>query len=234
MVKKGFVDVVIPCWGEYFNYLSESVASVYAQDYPNVELFVVSKGGSVAKSMNFGALLGDGEFLLFLGADDLLDSAYISECLKLFDDSKVGFVYTGTKPFGSQVSVLSEMVVDSLMFPKGVSSKYSVFGNIGGQTGAGMIRRSAFFDVGCFDESLSISEDRDLLIRLVFAGWSVGCISKPLHCYRFHDVKQMHETDDSLVVLSKRYPLLFWYRYFELFFDNPLLALKRLYRKVFF
>jgi GT2 family glycosyltransferase len=46
------------------------------------------------------------------------------------------------------------------------------------------VRRTRLLAIGGFDESLRISEDWDVLIRLVLAGAAVGLVDEPLYRYR--------------------------------------------------
>lgn len=231
MYSKDMVSVVIPCWGEYRKFLGDSLGSVYMQSYFPIETCVVSDKSNVVDAMTAGFERTFGDYIIFLGADDMLMYDYVSECVKYMVDDKVGMVFTGCVPFGFYSNLHSDEVNYNLMYPRGVGWRYSVFGNVGGQQGASLIRRKAFVDIGGFDRSLKAGEDRDILIRMVLSGWKVVCIRKPMMYYRFHSLSQVHDKNDALKCLSKKYPLLYPYRYVEYFFNNPVVAVKRLFKR---
>ncbi len=99
-----FISVIIP----YFNcekYIAETLDSVKKQTYANIEIIVVNDGSSimsteyienllqdktdihylyqsnqgVSSARNAGAKVAQGEFLLFLDADDKIEPSYLKK-----------------------------------------------------------------------------------------------------------------------------------------------------------
>lgn len=57
---------------------------IYKQDYPNIELILVDKGGFIAENRNYGFDWCTGKYILFLDDDECLSSKAISACVKKF------------------------------------------------------------------------------------------------------------------------------------------------------
>jgi len=118
------VSVVIPTFNSS-KYLKEAVESVLSQTYPHLELIVVddgstdetrealvpffsdhrvryfyqeNKGGAAAR--NLGIREARGEFIAFLDHDDVWLPEKIEKQLALFQNEKVGLVYSGSERFG--------------------------------------------------------------------------------------------------------------------------------------
>lgn len=104
----------------YYNgpqYIEETVKSCLKQTYRDIEIIIMNDCSpiplpdfdslhdehvriinnahnvGVSKNNNIGAANANGNFLLFLGQDDILEDTHISNMLPLFQDSRVGFVY---------------------------------------------------------------------------------------------------------------------------------------------
>jgi len=114
------VSVVVPVYnGE--SYLEKTVDSILNQDYKNIELILVDDGstdnsktlieelslrdtrikpfynsnGGVAKARNFGIGQSKSEFVAFCDQDDLWLASKLTKQIPLFENSKVGLVYSG-------------------------------------------------------------------------------------------------------------------------------------------
>jgi len=117
------------------------------------------KERGVSKARNIGALRAKGEILLFLDADTLLDSEFISELCKSFTDPKVACVT------GSLTGLENLGLIDNLFrfFHYTILNKVaSVSARLGFPffpTVCCACRKSHFLEVGGFDEGLAIAED---------------------------------------------------------------------------
>jgi len=105
-------------------YIAETLESVFAQDYPNLEVIVVDDGstdgtercvrqfgsrvryihqdnsGGCSKPRNTGTLVASGEFLVFLDSDDLLAPGRLAaEAAWLQAHPKAGMVFSDFQPF---------------------------------------------------------------------------------------------------------------------------------------
>jgi len=128
-----------------------------AEKYADRVLTIQDRG--VSKARNAGVRKAKGEILLFLDADTILDSSFITHMLESFADSKVvcmsGFV-AGLERLG---------VMDNLF----TFFHYNLLNRIAALTAwlgfplfptvCCSCRKSVFQEVGGFDESLAIAED---------------------------------------------------------------------------
>jgi glycosyltransferase involved in cell wall biosynthesis len=123
--------------------------------------------GHPARPRNTGALLSNGEFLLFLDADDIILPNYLESTIPLMD-LRAGVVATSMKRFGVQ---------NDLIHP-GVSSV-----TINNMPVCALIRRKAFLDVDGYDPSIT-HEDWDLWLRIGKTRWETRFFREPLFHYR--------------------------------------------------
>jgi glycosyltransferase involved in cell wall biosynthesis len=201
------ISIVIPCFN-YGHYLAECIQSALNQTYPNLEVIVIDDESTdntsdVAKqfskvkylrikhrgnktpahALNVGIQISVGDFIIFLGADDKLDSQYVTKCLELFNcktsgnKKKVGFIWTGYQSFGDK-NVTDLPYVEKL-------TKWN-YDHCGGQLGSMLVPKPVYLQVGGYDESLPQYEDLDWVIRACKKGYVGFSVKEPLHNYRFH------------------------------------------------
>lgn len=100
IMQEGLASVVIPCFNDAPEHVRESVDSALGQSYPHVEVIVVDDGSTRADTieclrslsdvtlllqenqgpgaaLNTGVAQAAGEFVLPLGADDVLDTHFV-------------------------------------------------------------------------------------------------------------------------------------------------------------
>jgi len=121
------ISIIIPCYNQG-EYLAESIASVLASDFTDLEIIVVDDGstepetcrilemlnypktrlirranGGLAAARNSGIAQAQGRYILALDADDRIGPAYISQAVKaLEDDPTLGIVYCLAEKFGGE------------------------------------------------------------------------------------------------------------------------------------
>lgn len=199
-VNSPLVSVVIP----YFNcekYIVETLDSVEKQTYPHVEIIVVNDGSSaasteyleevlqdktnilylsqtnqgVSSARNTGAKVAQGEFLLFLDADDKIASQYLQTAVNIMlSKPTCKLVYSNVEFFGEKVGVWN--------LPQYTTFDKLLQGNMIYCTA--LHRKSDFTKLGGFDEDLSAYEDWDYWIRLLQNGGEVIRIDEILFSYR--------------------------------------------------
>ena len=161
--------------GERF--LSEALASVFAQDFDSFEVVFVDDGSSdataqIAQSFplryvyqdnsglpaarNAGLAVARGTLIAFLDDDDLLPPAKLGiQARYLLEHPRIGCV------LGRQEWILE----DGVEPPK--LPRDPIYGELGGvQLVTAMIRRDVLETLGGFDPSYRYAEDRDLFVRL--------------------------------------------------------------------
>ncbi len=150
-LEKGDIEIIVVDSNSLDN--TKAIAEKYADRVLNIQ----DRG--VSKARNVGVRKAKGEILLFLDADTILDSNFITQMLASFADSKVvcvsGFV-AGLERLG---------VIDNLF----KFFHYNLLNRIAALTarlGFPLFptvccgcRKSVFQEVGGFDESLAIAED---------------------------------------------------------------------------
>ncbi len=180
------ISVIIPCYNSAA-YLAQAIESVLAQSFLDFEIIVIDDGstddtpevvggfGDLVRYMrqenrgnaaarNTGLLAARGQWLCFLDAHDLWEPRKLE--LQLVDllshpHRKISFTRatkffeTGDfEPLPPDPTI--EELWDKLVFYQPFGSSHSGF----------MVHSSCFDDVGCFDESLRLSVDWDIFIRL--------------------------------------------------------------------
>lgn len=189
------VSIVIPVYNGG-NYLREAIESAVAQTYDNIEIVVVNDGstddgateeiamsfgeriryfrkenGGVASALNFGIRNMSGQYFSWLSHDDLYLPEKVEKQLAALQDysadAAVAFCdYCCIDPNG-------EVLREAKVSPKSVLS-IRCFLATDVKTGMHgcslLIPRAVFDQVGCFDESLTTSQDYDLWFRIAGAG----------------------------------------------------------------
>ena len=179
------VSIVIPCHNPE-PYLLDAVASARSQDYPEVELILVSDGTTTAEGLellrtaarpadrlleqehqglaaarNAGFRSATGRYVVLLDADDLLEPGFVSECvLTLAEHPEAGFVYSDYLVFGAEnyVERLPDYNLYRLLERNPVRH-------------TALIRRADWEAAGGYDHAMNLGyEDWDLWLRLAEQG----------------------------------------------------------------
>lgn len=186
-------SVIIPLFNKE-NSIYSTIQSVINQNYTNFELIVVNDGstdnsltkaqsiydprikifnkhnGGVSSARNMGIELSNGEFVVFLDADDLWLPFCLDEFAKLIAKFPLADVFctnynmTGKSLIGSD---LMYYVKDYYLTSAYFMAKWSIPLLI---TGCVSVRKNLFNQVGYFDQSLSHGEDVDMWERLAKYG----------------------------------------------------------------
>lgn len=251
-MDRPLVSIVIAAYN-HGKYLPETIESVLAQSYCNLEIILVDDGSTdntrdIAKSypveyvyqenhgashaFNVGIKMSHGEFYVTPGADDKLHQSYVNSCIgQMLKHDRAGFIWTSAQEFG---------ITHELRIPDPLRNRFSIYRGSGGQLGAALFRRKAFEDVGGYDEALPAYEDWDLAIRMVKNGWTGFPIMEPLYFWRRHTVSRNTKADKALLisVLEKKYPRMKLYSniarfldFLSLSLDNPQESFYRLFEK---
>lgn len=161
---------------------------VSAIEDPRVALITQANGGPAA-ARNAGIAAARGEWVAFLDADDLWLPGYVEAALAaLRATPNPGFAYTDAYVFDTgrgQVRVQPAMRAivppppDRESFLTALVRRNFVF------TSA-TVPASVLAAVGGFDESLRLSEEYDLWLRILVAGFEAAWMGGPLSIYRAH------------------------------------------------
>ena len=216
----GRISVCIPFYN-HGQYLPETLESVYACDYADMEVIVLDDGSDDPKSLealaacekrhinlkvirtpnqgvaaarNHLAKVARGEYIAFLDSDDKVSPTFYSQASSIFNRyENVAFVASWLKEFGTSQKV---WIAWNTEFP------YLLCHNMLGV--CTVVRRSAYLDVGGMNSNLAENlEDYECWISLCKKGW-LGVIIPELHYfYRI--------SPDSRLQQSNREQLLYLY-----------------------
>ncbi len=191
-MNQPLISVIMPVLnGQRF--IAEAIASIHAQNYPNLEILVIDDGSTdnsaeIAKQMgaivfkqtkntgiaaarNRGLAAARGQLIAFLDADDLWVQNKLELQIKVLQKHPEIRVVTG---FVEQFFMLS-------------NRQPSIIKTFLPATGAALVRREVFDQIGVFDVTMTQSEDFDWFLRL--REQSSGFVTLPqiLLGYRLHD-----------------------------------------------
>jgi glycosyltransferase involved in cell wall biosynthesis len=209
------VSVIIPAYNAA-SYIEDAVRSVLNQTYKKVEIIVTDDGSSddiedvlrqfgnqihyirqqnrgPSAARNTGIRAARGNYLCFLDADDTWKPEKLELQLGFMAaNPDVGLVFSDEEEANSDKIISPSLLAKSLFYPEIVSqprlkeaaTKLLIENFI--PTSTVMTRRKCFDLAGFFDESLPVSEDRDMWLRIA-AQFGIACIPIPLGKKRAHD-----------------------------------------------
>ena len=227
------VSVVISCYN-HEKYIEESIASVLAQDYENIELLVVDDGsadGSVdvirrmqqeygfyflaqenkglTKTLNETIAKSSGEYIVPFGSDDVMLPSRISTQVKYMRDKpEVGIC-------GGNIELIDS---DGVPFPDKQQDRDLAFRRMNFEdvflqrktyvpATTLLIRREALEKVGGFDEEIRL-EDLMIELKITRAGYYIDCLPVLMAKYRKHPTntyKNYHFMIDSTLKTFARF-----------------------------
>lgn len=200
------VSIIIPTYNNG-RFLAAALNSVLAQGYPSYEMIVIDDGSTddtqsilrpfqkqinyiyqenmgSAAARNAGLGLAQGEFIVFLDADDLLLPQKLQiQVDYLLQNPSLGMVHSGwclIDEKGAQVAEVTPWEKAPVLDLEAWLWKKPI------KMGAMMYRKHWLRYVNGFDPDLRQSQDTDLMIRLALAGCTAEWIKQPTMAYRVH------------------------------------------------
>ncbi len=220
MISSPFVSILIPSYNNG-RYIRAAIISCLEQTYPHIEVIVIDDGSEdntqsvvkdieddrvfyikheqnlgVSAAFNTGVQKSTGEYVAFLGADDLYEKDKVAEQLKLFTDG-VGLVYCGIKKVDENLQMFNECRAHGLPWDHVTNGE-----TIGGTA---MVKRECFNDAGLFDTELNYYEDMDLYYRIHQKGYGFAHVEKALYVYRYHQTNNGKNRDLLLENIDRYY-----------------------------
>lgn len=194
------VSVIVPAYNEG-RVLERAIASVLAQDYPEVELVVVDDGstddtldraaawegrhgpvtvrvvtkanGGKADALNTGIAASRHPFILCMDADSALEPQTVRRAIQHFADPSVAAV-AGNVKVENRNTFLSRL--QALEYIEGLNMLRRAQGFVAAVNivpgPVGLFRREALEEVGGY-ETDTFAEDADLTLKLMAAGWRI-------------------------------------------------------------
>jgi len=187
------ISVVVPTWGEA-PYLAETLASIHAQTYKNIELLVVKDQiGNMVKNWNRCLDLASGEWVKFVHHDDLLEPS----CLERLADSrglivacKRDFLFANDITEANRVrfidhvaDVTIERSFSAITFAARIARNPGA--NQIGEPVAVMFKRRCVEKFGHFCEKLKQIADWEYFARIA-CNEDIDFINEPLAVFRVH------------------------------------------------
>jgi glycosyltransferase involved in cell wall biosynthesis len=237
--KHPLVSIIIPCYNAE-RYLQETLECALSQSYPNKEVIVVNDGSKdstlkiaqsygeqvriveqanagVSAARNNGVRHADGEYVLFLDADDLLSQDAIEKKVKLLEsDDQIGLVVGHYREI-DQDGKLLDRIPRKRSYPKSENNFYRALKQALPPSGW-IMRKNVFLQCGYFDPFLKGSEDWDVMIRCC-AKYKIVYDPEPNMLYRqiptSASVNALLMYQDALKMLTKnsiliKSPFLYW------------------------
>lgn len=218
--ESALVSIIIPYY-EQPDCLARSVQSALDQTYRNVEIVLVddcspknpaaavlssaqlekvrlirhdtNRGVSAARNTAIRA--SSGEFIVPLDSDDLLEPAFVSECLMMANAGSYDCVYTHYRWFGE----LNQVMMPEVNLTNLLCRKES-FPTL-------LFKRKVFDAIGGYREDMSAGSDTQFLLEVTAGDWQLGRVNKPLWHYRTHTdgLSKLHlyERMGTLVQINK-------------------------------
>ncbi|MCG5497542.1 glycosyltransferase family 2 protein [Ectothiorhodospira variabilis] len=158
--------------------------------YPKVKVYTTPNRG-VSAARNLGIQLAQGRFICFLDADDTWQPAKLKKQLALFDAKpQLGTVICDETHISEDREILHESFFKTHPLYSEITGTGDLLEKIVTclvtaslvPTSGVMVRRETLERTGCFDETLTIVEDRDMWLRLAFQA-PFGIINESLVTY---------------------------------------------------
>lgn len=229
MVK---VSVIVPCYNQG-HFLDEAVGSVLGQTFSDVEIIIINDGSTdsltktilqtaswpntkvihtdnqgLAAARNNGIDQAEGQYILPLDADDVIEPEYIEKAAELLDQNPdLGIVYSRARLFGAVTTEwtlppysLEAILQDNVIFC------------------SAMFRRQDWEAVGGYDQGMVFGwEDYEFWISLIERGRKVCQIPEVLFGYRVATDSMVRSKEKwQKIAMFKRV----YQRHQQLFSDN--------------
>lgn len=215
------VSIIMPCYNDGA-YIEESVASVRAQTYPEIELVIIDDGSNDPKTIsviesleasgavvlhtnhlrpagarNEGIQAATGEYILPVDSDDLIEPTYVEQAVRILDENEnIGAVYCHADLFGEQTGPwqLPDYSLDKMLLDNVVFV-------------SGMFRKTDWETVGGYRTTMEHGmEDYDFWLSILELDREIYQLPETLFHYRIKPVSRTTRfmTDASVVQQTYR------------------------------
>lgn len=206
----------------------DTIKSVFSQRYKEYELIIVDDGSidlleshlseeilakklkyvyqlnkGVSSARNRGAVLANGEYLLFLDSDDKVTENWLLDYEKAICENDPDIVYCG-------VNRIKGLEVVGYSDPRDPYANGIDFGNV--LPGSFCIRKSLFHRIGGYDEAIAYGENTELGFRLKMGDPIFAFIPAPNLLYTIQAVshgKNARNKMQGLLHTIEKHPRLF-------------------------
>ncbi|MCK4810115.1 MAG: glycosyltransferase family 2 protein [Candidatus Omnitrophica bacterium] len=162
--------------------------SQHATKSPMNICYIYQENRGPAAARNKGIEYAQGEYVAFLDADDRWVDKKIETQIKLFkNNSTLELIHTDYSSFDLQANVNNSGYTNKFKKCFAGDIFFSLFRENFIRTSSVLLKRESFKKGGVFNESLSMSEDYDLWLRLTKGRKITGYIDLPLVQVRRHN-----------------------------------------------
>ncbi|MCR8645190.1 glycosyltransferase [Paenibacillus sp. N1-5-1-14] len=199
------VSVIIP----FYNcpYVDQAIASALNQTYPHVEVIVIDDGstkyanlikpyrkrvhyigkanGGTGSALNYGINLAQGEYVVWLSADDRFQPDKISRQLHFMLARQSVISFTNYDAIDKHNRVFNRELIPHFSSDIELYENFLRNTTINGCTV--MVKKQLFASVGLFNEHLRYTQDLDMWLRIILSGHRFDFLDESLVLYRFHD-----------------------------------------------
>jgi glycosyltransferase involved in cell wall biosynthesis len=176
------ISIVIPCWGEYWQYLSDCLESIEKQTYKDFEVIIVGTETDLPTARNKGIEKAKGEWILPMDADDRLREDYLEKTIGKGD-------IVTTACFNDNESYYlagKDITIDKLMWGNHIIA-------------CSLFKKEVWDKIGGYDENMKLGwEDWEFWIRAVKAGYQVTVIEEALYEYRKRPNSMVNTYNESI------------------------------------
>ena len=233
--KDELVSVVIPTYNRA-NVIRQSIYSVLAQSYANIEILVIDDGSvddteavvrsigddrikyvsleknmGVAHARNVGIEKASGKYVAFQDSDDCWQPRKLEQEVSTLRKENADIVFCRMKICGDSDEIYP--LEDYFLVE---DYKYGMFEILIGANKVGtptiLARKEIFDKIGGFDEDIPTKEDWELALRIAYNKLKISYISEPLidvhpSVCGVNDVEGYRRAQAELVVLEKYWDL---------------------------
>lgn len=184
------------------------VARLAAQDR-RVRLLCADRNGGPARCRNRALAEARGTWIAMVDSDDLIHPERFARLLAEARRSRAEIVADDLLHFYEDGSPSRLLLPEEQEEPLAVSATQWILAGSGGTPALGylkpMIRASLLRDLG-YDESLTIGEDYDLVLRLLLRGARLSIVPEPWYLYRRHSGSYSHRLsrDDLKAMIASQ------------------------------
>lgn len=217
----------------------DAIESVLDQSYANMEIIVVNDGstdgsqaiidyyndkiksitvsnGGANKARNIGLKASTGRYIMFLDADDFLESPIIEKMVKELE--RIG----SNMVFGPWIKTYEGKRKSSVVLPPSRSAHEWIYAWLCGEyvpSCAVMWRRTELFQIGGWDELLRKNQDGDLVLRGLMNGSTPCIITEGCGIYRQHN--SPHRVSGASIEVNHESNSKVYHKLFKWITENP-------------
>ena len=163
----------------------DGIEDVVARHADRLQFVRHEHNAGAGAAMNTGARAAEGDYVVFIGADDV----FAPERLEALGELGRLRPDLGVLTTDAWVSVDGEVFrrFHDQTFPFEVSNQRREILRRNFVFGHAAIPRATFLELGGFDETIRWTSDWELMARMIVSGWYVGLVAEPLATYRLNE-----------------------------------------------